>query len=166
MGAAITLKHANGTLVTAQEAYDAFMNTRVLIVRNKTTYEAINMVWYDNNSAQTDPTNVGYVLLSYVVDNSGTTFINNIKVGGRNLILNSALNGSSNWTGTVSVDTSKKLGNCNSLKFTDRGSAYSSSTPAKVGDVFTVSVKSFVGTSGGSLPLIIFEEYKDNSTAN
>ena len=80
------LKHANGTLVTAQEAYDAFMNTRVLIVRDKTTYEAINMVWYDNNSAQTDPTNVGYVQLSYVVDSSGTAFLNNIKVGNSSLV--------------------------------------------------------------------------------
>ena len=80
------LKHANGTLVTAQEAYDAFMNTRVLIVRNKTVYEAINMVWYDNNSAQTDPTNVGYVQLSYVVDSSGTASISTITVGNRSLV--------------------------------------------------------------------------------
>ena len=80
------LKHANGTLVTAQEAYDAFMNTRVLIVRGETTYEAINMVWYDNNSAQTDPTNVGYVQLSYVVDSSDTAFLNNIKVGNSSLV--------------------------------------------------------------------------------
>ena len=75
------LKHANGKEVTAQEAYDAFMNTRVLIVNSGITYEAINMVWYDNNSAQTDPTNVGYVQLSYVVDNSGTASIRTIKVG-------------------------------------------------------------------------------------
>ena len=87
MGAAITLKHANGTLVTAQEAYDAFMNTRVLIVRNKTTYEAINMVWYDNNSAQADPTNVGYVkLLSFAGDNSGTALISTIEVGNKSLV--------------------------------------------------------------------------------
>ena len=86
MGAAITLKHANGKVVTAQEAYDAFMNTRVLIVNNGTTHEAINMVWYDNNSAQTDPTNVGYVKLSYVVDSSGTASISNIKVGNSSLI--------------------------------------------------------------------------------
>ena len=86
MGAAITLKHSNGTEVTAQEAYDAFMNTRVLIVRGETTYEAINMVWYDNNSAQTDPTNVGYVQLSYVVDSSDTAFLNNIKIGDRSLV--------------------------------------------------------------------------------
>ena len=66
MAAGTKLKHANGTEVTAQEAYDAFMNTRVLLVRDKTTYEAISMLWYDNNSAQTDPTNVGYVQLSYV----------------------------------------------------------------------------------------------------
>ena len=80
------LKHADGTVVTAQEAYDAFMNTRVLIVKDKTTYEAINMVWYDNNSAQTDPTNVGYVQLSYVVDSSGTASIGTIQVGNKSLV--------------------------------------------------------------------------------
>ena len=80
------LKHANGTLVTAQEAYDAFMNTRVLLVRNKTTYEAINMEWYDTNSPQHALTNVGYVRLSYVVDSSGTSFLNNIKVGNSSLV--------------------------------------------------------------------------------
>ena len=81
-----TLKHANGTEVTAQEAYDAFMNTRVLIVNNGITYEAINMKWYDTNSAQTDPTNVGYVQLSYVVDSSGTASISNIEVGDASFI--------------------------------------------------------------------------------
>ena len=86
MGVAITLKHSNGTAVTAQEAYDAFMNTRVLIVNNGITYEAINMVWYDNNSAQTDPANVGYVKLSYVVDSSGTASISTIKVGNASLV--------------------------------------------------------------------------------
>ena len=80
------LKHANGTEVTAQEAYDAFMNTRVLIVDNGITYEAINMVWYDNNSAQTDSTNVGYVKLSYVVDSSGTASISTITVGNSSLV--------------------------------------------------------------------------------
>ena len=86
MGAAITLKHSNGTAVTAQEAYDAFMNTRVLIVEGETTHEAINMVWYDNNSAQTDPTNVGYVKLSFVGDNSGTASIGTITVGDKSLV--------------------------------------------------------------------------------
>ena len=86
MGAAITLKHSNGTAVTAQEAYDAFMNTRVLIVRDETTYEVINMVWYDNNSTQNDPTNVGYVKLSYVVDSSGTASISTITVGNESLV--------------------------------------------------------------------------------
>ena len=80
------LKHANGTEVTAQEAYDAFMNTRVLIVNKGITYEAINMEWYDNNSAQTDPTNVGYVKLSYVVDSSGTASISTITVGNASLV--------------------------------------------------------------------------------
>ena len=86
MAAAIKLKHANGTLVTAQEAYDAFMNTRVLIVRGKTTYEAINMEWYDTNSTQHDPTNVGYVKLSYAVSSSVTAFLNIINVGDKSLV--------------------------------------------------------------------------------
>lgn len=82
----LKLKHANGTEVTAQEAYDAFMNTRVLIVNNGITYEAINMEWYDNNSAQTDPTNVGYVKLGYVrKDDSGAEKIVTISVGNSSL---------------------------------------------------------------------------------
>ena len=80
------LKHADGTVVTAQEAYDAFMNTRVLIVNNGITYEEINMKWYDNNSAQTDPANVGYVQLSYVVDSAGTVSISTITVGNKSLV--------------------------------------------------------------------------------
>lgn len=65
------LKHSDGTEVTAQEAYDAFMNTRVLINAAGTgVSEAVSMVWFDNNSAQNDPTNVGYVKLSIVYDNN------------------------------------------------------------------------------------------------
>ena len=80
------LKHTDGTPVSAQEAYDAFMNSRVLIVKGDTTYEVVNMVWYDNNSAQTDPTNVGYVSLSYVSGSSGTASIGTIKVGNNSLV--------------------------------------------------------------------------------
>ena len=87
MGAAIkTLKHSNGTAVTAQEAYDAFMNTRILIVLGETTHEAISMVWYDNNSAQDDPTNVGYVKLSYVTNVAGALVINNAQAGDSSLV--------------------------------------------------------------------------------
>ena len=80
------LKHADGTAVTAQEAYDAFMNTRVLIVYNKTTYEAISMEWYDNNSAQNDPSNVGYVKLSYVAKVNAAVVINEIAAGDSSLV--------------------------------------------------------------------------------
>ena len=80
------LKHADGTQATAQEAYDAFMNTRVLIVENGITYEAINMVWYDNNSAQTDPTNVGYVKLFAVYDNLGTLQMSPMEAGNASLV--------------------------------------------------------------------------------
>ena len=80
------LKHADGTEVTAQEAYDAFMNTRVLIVEGETTYEVISMDWRDNNKTQTDPTNVGYVALRYLVDSAGTVSISTITVGNESLI--------------------------------------------------------------------------------
>ena len=80
------LKHADGTAVTAQEAFDAFMNTRVLIVISGTTYEAISMVWYDNNSAQDDPTNVGYVNLSYLTKVASAVVINETQVGDSSLV--------------------------------------------------------------------------------
>lgn len=80
MATAEVLKHANGTAVTAQEAYDAFMNTRVLIVKGETAYEAIGMVWYDNNSEQTDPTNVSRVNLSYVTKAGSDVVIGDVKV--------------------------------------------------------------------------------------
>ena len=80
------LARADGTEVTAQEAYDAFMNTSVLIVTNETTYEAISMVWYDNNSAQNDPANVGYVKLSYVAKVAATVVINDVEAGDSSLV--------------------------------------------------------------------------------
>ena len=82
----MALRHANGTLATAQEVYDAFMNTRVLIVENKTTHEAIQMVQYDTNSAQDDPTNVGYVKLSYVTKVADAVVINENQVGDPSLV--------------------------------------------------------------------------------
>ena len=80
------LKYADGTEVTAQEAYDAFMNTRVLIVIDGTTYEAISMLWYDNNSAQDDPANVGFVKLYFMEDVSGVATISNRSVGSSSLV--------------------------------------------------------------------------------
>ena len=81
------LKNTNGTAVTAQEAYDAFMNTRVLIVHNNTTYEAISMMWYDNNSAQTAPTNVGFVRLKCVFERvDGAVGLTAIDVGDSSLV--------------------------------------------------------------------------------
>lgn len=45
------------------------------------------MVWYDNNSAQTDPTNVGYVKLNYVYpDSSGAAMFGGISIGNRSLV--------------------------------------------------------------------------------
>lgn len=80
------LKHSDGTNVTAQEAYDVFMNTRVLIVEGDTTYEAISMLWYDSNSAQTDHNNVGYVKLYCLHDSGGTLSTIRIVVGDSSLV--------------------------------------------------------------------------------
>lgn len=82
----MALQHADGTTVTAQEAHDAFMNTRVLIVASGITYEALSMEWYDNNSAQTDPTNVGFVMLRYVYDDSGSPMIGKGEAGNSSLV--------------------------------------------------------------------------------
>ena len=80
------LKHADGTEVTAQEAYDAFMNTRVLIVNNGITYEAISMEWYDTNSTKADPTNVGFVKLRFMHGDSGSGSIHSVNVGDSSLV--------------------------------------------------------------------------------
>ena len=85
--AAKKLHHADGTLVGAQEAYDAFMNTRVLLADPQgTTYEALTMVWYDNNSAQTDPANVGYVQLDYIKTGASSLQSYSVSVGNPTLI--------------------------------------------------------------------------------
>lgn len=84
-GQNLKLRHADGREVTAQEAYDAFMNTRVLIVDDKTSYEATGMEWYDNNSTQNDPSNVGYVELRYVTVTASTVEITTRYVGDRTL---------------------------------------------------------------------------------
>lgn len=77
-----TLKHADGRLVTAQEAYDAFMTTRVLIDESGRIYLATSIEWYDNNSAQSNPANVGFVIMHYV-NNVGTH--NSVLVGDSSL---------------------------------------------------------------------------------
>ena len=80
------LKHADGTEVTAQEAYDAFMNTRVLIIQGETTYEAVRMKWYDNNSGHNDPNNVGFVNIGYVgLNPSGVISLLFVTVGNPSL---------------------------------------------------------------------------------
>ena len=82
------LRHADGTVVTAQEAYDAFMNTRVLIVEEETTYEAISMEWYDTNSTQADPTNVGFVKLNFMYSYSGAAYAHSAEAGDPSLMPN------------------------------------------------------------------------------
>ena len=77
----LRLRHADGREVTAQEAYDAFMNTRVLIVDDKISYEATRMEWYDNNSTQNDSSNVGYAELGYVTQGASTVEITTRYVG-------------------------------------------------------------------------------------
>lgn len=81
-----SLKRADGTVVTAQEAHDAFMNTRVLIVASGTVYKVTSMMWYDNNSEQNDPTNVGYVEMCYVYNSGNTPGIDFIGIGDSSLV--------------------------------------------------------------------------------
>ena len=84
----MALRHANGTEATAQEVYDSFMNTRVLINAAGTgVSEAVSMVWYDNNSGQNDPANVGFVKLSIVYDdNNGGIGISTFEAGNPSLV--------------------------------------------------------------------------------
>ena len=59
-----TLQHADGTEVTAQEVYDAFMSGNVIIDFGDTrrgVQMMVKMIWADTNGTQTDPTNVAAV---------------------------------------------------------------------------------------------------------
>ena len=80
---------------------------------------------------------------------------NNLSVGGRNLVKNSAFKGSNYWdmSPKASIDTSKKLDGCNSLKISISGSTSNTwqgasqsniITNVKKGDAFTVSCYYFV----------------------
>lgn len=81
------LKHADGTTVTAQEAYDAFMNTRVLIVTANNADEAVSMEWYDTNSMQDNPAAVGFVKLKFVLDSpEGSVRLAAIDVGDSSIV--------------------------------------------------------------------------------
>lgn len=58
-----TLQHADGTEVTAQEAYDAFMSGNVIIDFGDIAFTALSIMWVDNNGTNNDPNNVGYAEL-------------------------------------------------------------------------------------------------------
>lgn len=58
-----TLQHADGTKVTAQEAYDAFMSGNVIIDLGNRAFTALSIEWVDNNGTNNDPNNVGYAEL-------------------------------------------------------------------------------------------------------
>ena len=110
------------------------------------------------SSAATDATNK-----VNSAKNELNTKIDSIQIGGRNLILNSALKDGSKWSAAL-IDTTKTYEGCNSLKHTGTYSSYSNFVAAKAGDTFTISAKTFIEKNTGNLPLVIFEEYNDSST--
>lgn len=64
------LKKTDGSFVTAQEAYDAYMNGTVMLHYSANEYENVyGMVWYDDNGETADQNNVGYV--RYYASSSG-----------------------------------------------------------------------------------------------
>lgn len=58
-----TLQHADGTEVTAQEVYDAFMSGPVFLHAEMRYLAPTGWAWVDINSTQDDPTNVGLVTI-------------------------------------------------------------------------------------------------------
>ena len=73
-----TLQHADGTAVTAQEVYDAFMSGPVFLHADMMYVVPTNWAWVDINSTQDDPTNVGLVVIQ-------TSEISTIYVGDKSL---------------------------------------------------------------------------------
>ena len=73
-----TLQHVDGTAVTAQEVYDAFMSGPVFLHADMMYVVPTNWAWVDINSTQDDPTNVGLVVIQ-------TSEISTIYVGDKSL---------------------------------------------------------------------------------
>lgn len=63
-----TLQHPDGSEVTAQEVYDAFMSGQIkLYYSAEGAYLAVNtFFWCDANISQDDPTNVVYAEVSFI----------------------------------------------------------------------------------------------------
>lgn len=75
-----TLQHADGTAVTAQEVYDAFMSGPVFLHTDMMYVVPTSWEWVDMNSAQDDPTNVGLVV---IMASDNTITIGDTSLGGR-----------------------------------------------------------------------------------
>ena len=58
-----TLQHADGTAVTAQEVYDALMSGPVFLYAEMRYLVPTGWAWFDINSTQDDPTNVGLIVI-------------------------------------------------------------------------------------------------------
>lgn len=70
---AYTLQHPDGSTVTAQEAYDAFMSGQVMLHdSNGKYYIPLNFFWCDASANQNDPTNVVYFTIQYFINSSST----------------------------------------------------------------------------------------------
>ena len=73
-----TLQHVDGTAVTAQEVYNAFMSGPVFLYAEMRYLVPTGWAWVDINSTQDDPTNVGLVVIQ-------TSEISTIYVGDKSL---------------------------------------------------------------------------------
>lgn len=92
-----------------------------------------------------------------------------ITVQGENLIHGTEFKDLTKWSGyssTVTIDSSKKHGETNSVKMVDVCNLYSEFIPATKGDTFVISAKTFMdaGTAPASKLLFILEEYNATST--
>lgn len=68
-----TLQHPDGSEVTAQEVYDAFMSGQVMLHdSNGKYYIPLNFFWCDASANQNDPTNVVFFEIQYFINSSST----------------------------------------------------------------------------------------------
>lgn len=67
-----TLQHPDGSAVTAQEVYDAFMSGLVILSTNGGNLLALGIGWADANGGTDDPTNVVFVSvkngMNYIIE--------------------------------------------------------------------------------------------------
>lgn len=62
-GGTYSLQREDGSVVTAQEVYDALMSGPVWVITDEGTFMVRGFMWLDSNGTTTNPADVGVIMI-------------------------------------------------------------------------------------------------------